>query len=317
MPPTLFGVLDGRTTPIYLESRYSFTNFEWARGKVYFKQGFDLPFNGTVIIDITEEVRGKVQFRNSTLRLSNDLRLALDASLTGSGFVDAQGNSIFLKNDWQPLPTERFVFTSDVTFRGVNSNVIDFSRAGTTGGISFAGPADYVYFIQLALGPLSGNNLHLRTFIPTELRFIECILRLGNKSLTLNSWNVRLYGENKITSSGKVQLQLPNNFFIEPYASLYVSPEITLSVKLIASFDTSSVLILDNTHLIYNPATTPQVFFQKSWAGGENKGRFVIRGRSSIEIPSGKIITITAPTDLSLEAGAVLTLRENSQLKIE
>ena len=41
----LFSILDGRVTPIYLESKYTFTNFEWARGSVYFKEGFELPLN--------------------------------------------------------------------------------------------------------------------------------------------------------------------------------------------------------------------------------------------------------------------------------
>ena len=62
--------LDGRLAPIYLENRYTFTNYEWAKGNVYFKNGFDLPINGTVIMDITQEVRGKILFRKSTLKES-------------------------------------------------------------------------------------------------------------------------------------------------------------------------------------------------------------------------------------------------------
>ena len=74
---SLEAVLDGRVTPIYLENRYTFTNFEWAVGDVYFKQGFDAPINGTVILDIHQEVGGSIGLRNSTLRLTGHLNLSI------------------------------------------------------------------------------------------------------------------------------------------------------------------------------------------------------------------------------------------------
>lgn len=314
----LHAVLDGRITPIYLENRYSFTHYEWARGKVYFKNGFDLPTNGTVIMDITQEVHGKILFRKSTLRLLNDLRLALNGALTGSGFIDAQANSIFFKNDWQPLPSEQFVFISNVTFRGLKTNALDFSRAGTTGGISFAAlGTDDIYFMSLALGPFAGNNLNLSTFRPTRLYIVDCTLRLGNQSFTINSWEVRFSGENLVLASENIQLNIPNRLFFGNYSSLYVSNSVTLNIKQIFSFDTSSILILDNARLIYDPLTTPQPFFKASFGGGIDKGRFVVRGKSSLRIPTGKVVAITAPTDLSFEAGAHLELESNSQLRIE
>ena len=107
----LKAVLDGRVAPIYLTTRYTFTNFEWARGSVYFKNGFDAPINGTVILDVNEEIGGTIGLKNSTLRLNENLNLSIDSSITGSGFIDAQNKTIFFKRDWQLQAHELFIIT--------------------------------------------------------------------------------------------------------------------------------------------------------------------------------------------------------------
>lgn len=54
-------ILDGRTTPTFIHSTYTFTNYEWARGAVYFTAGFEVPPSVTAVLGLTVPVQGDVQ----------------------------------------------------------------------------------------------------------------------------------------------------------------------------------------------------------------------------------------------------------------
>lgn len=74
LPHDLKPILDGRTSPIFLTTTYTFTDYEWAYGDVYFKAGFNVPSGKHAILDITQPVMGQVDLRNSgTLLLRGPL----------------------------------------------------------------------------------------------------------------------------------------------------------------------------------------------------------------------------------------------------
>ena len=120
----LCAVLDGRVTPIYLEDRYTFTNFEWVRGSVYFKKGFDLPLQGTVLFDSSEIVNEGIRFQNSTIMLKNNLSLGPTASMYGIGHIDLGGYAIKLQTDWVLNSVDTFFITSSGSIIGESDTVI-------------------------------------------------------------------------------------------------------------------------------------------------------------------------------------------------
>ena len=184
---SLEAVLDGRVTPIYLENRYTFTNFEWARGNVYFKNGFDLPFGGTVILDINQEVGADIRMMNGTLRLNGNLAFSHDASLTGSGFIDAQNKAISFKNDWVIKANERFIILSPVTFFGVGSNRLSLAQTGNAGGISVKNGVSEIRFSRLGFTTSYSFNFTTASGAPNVLSFQDCsFLLLANLKLNSN-----------------------------------------------------------------------------------------------------------------------------------
>jgi hypothetical protein len=58
--PHLLAILDGRRAPVFVNTAYTFTNYEWARGEVYFRSGFVVPPNITAILGVTVPVVGEI-----------------------------------------------------------------------------------------------------------------------------------------------------------------------------------------------------------------------------------------------------------------
>ena len=114
----LSAVLDGRITPVILTSKYTFTNFEWVKGRVTFLNGFDLPVNGTVLMDNAGVVYGTMIFDNSTLILKNHLLCASGSLLKGVGFISPENNKINLEGNMVLRSGDRFIFTSNGDIRG-------------------------------------------------------------------------------------------------------------------------------------------------------------------------------------------------------
>ena len=96
---SLEAVLDGRVTPIYLENRYTFTNFEWTKGRVYFKEGFDLPVGGTIFYGSSDLVNADINLNQGTIVFQGNLTLSSKATLRGTGFLDLQHYALRLQND--------------------------------------------------------------------------------------------------------------------------------------------------------------------------------------------------------------------------
>ena len=151
LPYSLDAILDGRTTPIYLDSVYTFTQGEWARGSVFFRQGFDLPIGGTAYLSIDSGfVNGPINLNGGTLILQSHLILKNRGIIVAPGFMRGTNgfpSSVFLKYEgrelWGGVGKIKFITTSMV-FHAIsenaamdNKNVIIDIREG--GNIYFRG----------------------------------------------------------------------------------------------------------------------------------------------------------------------------------
>ena len=318
----IHAVLDGRAAPIYLESRYTFTNYEWAKGLVYFKQGFDLPAHGTAFLDITHKVEKSINLKNGTLVLLGDLILSADSSITGSGYIDARGKRLFFMANWQPLPSERYFFTSDVIFQGIGSNKLDLVGSGPSGGIFFNQNV-LVTFASFGLGPIGWNAFKTSTYAPVGIYFIDSTIYLRYESLTLSSFSVAMSGNINVLGGQNRILKCTNSLGLTPFTTLNISPNTGLHVSQLFSSSVSGMIILDNAKMLYtpqayvfSPTATSRLFFAKTWQFGEHAGTLIVKGSCGLEIPSGMEIYFSDKSILQLESGARLNIISGGKINI-
>ncbi|NDD53634.1 hypothetical protein EBZ39_07110, partial [bacterium] len=89
-----YAILDGRNAPVFVDAAYTFTDYEWARGEVYFRRGFSVPEGTTAILGLTVPVTTSVQvsggspFPGSPGALILETPLMLEgATMTGKAIV--------------------------------------------------------------------------------------------------------------------------------------------------------------------------------------------------------------------------------------
>ena len=299
----LYAVLDGRVTPIYLASRYTFSNFEWARGNVYFKKGFDLPLNGTAILDVSKEVQGSIGFHNSTLTLYGKLQLSENSTFTGAGYIDARGSVIFFRQRWIPEDNKTFSIISNVTFEGNGANYFAVTRAG-----SFVRVNDnvaYVQFKRFNYGPFFGGRFKTKVNAPQTILFSDCTITLFENG-EINSSSVVFDGDVKILRSSYKKLTLTSGMRLNPFSSLHVQSGTTLQAPFILSSGKSSELIIDNATLSYLPTGTFVRIFERANTGGFHEGTLTVRGQSQLVAPVGTEILLDKNSDLVCNSASTL-----------
>ena len=308
-------VLDGRITPIYLENRYTFTNFEWARGNVYFKNGFDLPTNGTALIGINQEVNAHIVGRNSTLRLENHLKLATGVNITGSGFIDARGYSISFLSNWNVGAGEKYIFISNVILKGSSRYGFFTLSAGSSGGFSFTQGATEVLCEGFNIGPIAWSNFKTNTLAPAKIRFKNASIIMHYEGLTLNSSVVEMIGKVKVINSAQHTLAIPNTLSVGSNSSLYMNSRSQLRVGKIITEDATSRLILDNARLIYTLTGTYAKIFQTSSPGKIDTGTLSVKGASIIKtVNPGNQLFMPTNALLQFDPGARLAISPNVRL---
>lgn len=120
-------ILDGRTGnfPIELDTVYTFSRFEWARGYVIFQEGFDVPPGGTIFLGIDQFVNGTVNLNGGTIILEKNLTLYPDFALTGSGFFKTNNYAFCFEGDLNL--TNTYYFSNRVTFNGMGTGALNVS----------------------------------------------------------------------------------------------------------------------------------------------------------------------------------------------
>lgn len=222
-------ILDGRLTPIFLDTRYTFTNGEWARGTVFFNNGFDVPPNGTAYVSLNGgAVGGSIGLNGGTLVIDRFLRLEGQGYFVSPGFIRSKQN-ISLNYIYHDSITQSLFMGSGkikivgrFEFQGLAKGsrfdqvgcTIDFSESasnlGIAGGIvwwrnviTLARRPPGIYFYNLDLIAL--NNTFINT---SSIAFsgISSITALGLFTVQ----ELRVIGNGKCTIYPKSHLKLKN-----------------------------------------------------------------------------------------------------------
>lgn len=129
----MYAVLDGRTAPIVVDSRYTFTPWEVARGYVVFRKGFDLPIGATITLNLSScgGIYDSINMNKGSIQLLGNLYLMKGATFIGDGFIfqnqnDARMRTIYfddnliLNNNYLGISVRRF------SIRSTNRGRFDF-----------------------------------------------------------------------------------------------------------------------------------------------------------------------------------------------
>ncbi len=160
-------ILDGRTAPVVLDTTYTFTDYEWARGEVYFNAGFVIPKNTTAIWGVDVPFKGYASFSSGATSISELSTIILEKPLINSTGL-SWGSCMFKTlNDYEGIVSgfsdfgDRFAISGNVT--------IDF------------GYISVYFYIANTSGPyLQPGFALLDTTVASTLRlrngnFVECV----------------------------------------------------------------------------------------------------------------------------------------------
>ena len=308
----LSAVLDGRVAPIYLTTRYTFTNFEWAYGRVYFKQGFDLPINGTAIVDLVEPVDGNIVFKNSTLIMNNNLNITSNATITGTGFINAKGNILKFDASIGLGPSDRFIFTGNIIIEGNGSNYI----LPNTGAFIFTQKSPSVFLRNIELRLLTSSNFYTAPAAPAALVFQNSRLILLQQ-LILNADSVRFYDRGNIIRGKKgSELRINGVLYLQSFTDLVVSQGIILSASSLLSSDPTGGITLQSAQLNIINTATSDLLFNRVNSVNNPAGSLYISGKSILKVEYPKEIIVGRFSDIVLFPGSTFDIQPGIKIKI-
>lgn len=287
----LAAILDGTNQAIYLTTHYTFTQGEWAKGFVTFLNGFDIPTNGTVYLDIHPPIQGQINFNNGTLVMKSDLNFGPLIGLSGNGYIKSNNYSINYTGEFRPFG--KIYFTDDVIFNGNNGGLLTISL-----------PAEFhlekVQNVTLKNTKVFANAPVYRWFPPAG----------GFVSLLFDNIDFEIF------SGGAIDIKA-TNFSIKNHcifrgagSGFRTTSPLTISTnaRLEIGFDTTaqfSSLTLEslNSELILNNQSKLNFYGSTSWLG---LGHLLVNGEASL---STNNLTITT------NSGGV-HLAQGSRLKL-
>jgi hypothetical protein len=306
----LYPILDGRTAPIVLDTRYTFSNFEWAYGHVSFNQGFDVPSTGTVILrlDGTSPIYDDINLSDGgTLILQKDITLERDVTITGSGFIDANNNNI----DFHDLTFygNHVRLSSSVHFRGRFHARMGFADGGRLDMTN----ASFVIFEDCQVG-IRGNSFITSSSSPSALNFKNCYVTTGinpvieffqPKTLFVGAFN-RLGIGNELIIHQQLLVNNQSQLFIESNSCLTVE---NLSIQ----FDQAK-LVLNNSILDFVSTATDDILIGDF--SSVQQGSIVINGQSILRSSSNNKIKLAETARLELSSGARLTIDSSTHFTL-
>ncbi|MBM3893178.1 hypothetical protein FJ365_02130 [Candidatus Dependentiae bacterium] len=272
-------ILDGRIQPIYIDGGYTFTNYEWARGEVHFRDGFSVPPQTTAILGITSPtVRGLIVLDNGdadgALDAVSPARILLETPLTIHNPIIYGGGEIGSIDGLE----------GRLNFIGFAGNISDRLTFITDMAINFGGMR--VNFSGPTGGPTKRPSLMINASTPKKLRLINGLFDIddstprfiagdvvgGRHALLLENFTMRFTTTMSFTNLDVVCKRGKTTFFggdrgsVQFYSGLKICNEASLAGSLGLEFlltpstvsndyfqiEPRGQLLLNNNSLLFN-----------------------------------------------------------------
>ena len=309
----LEAVLDGRAAPIYLESRYTFTNYEWVKGIVYFNQGFDLPVNGTIFFDSSDLINADINLNGGTIVFQNNIFLSSKASLSGQGFLDLRGNALRLRSDLTLSGSDRLYILSSGSIIGEADTVI----SPNSGAIICINGTSSFELSNVSLYNPTTQNFVTQEYVPKILQFNKATIILSQEiTCTLFSRYVQIKNQLELKGSSLSSLQIVNQCKMIGGAQLSLFSGSKIIVNALSGVDSNSNIILDSATLQYT-TTEPFFYLFSSLHPTTSSGlTMVFRGKNRLIYPIGAVAQFSTNAIMLFNPGARLILPLGSHLSV-
>lgn len=295
----LSAILDGRITPIVLNTRYTFTNYEWAYGFVSFRGGFDLPTNGTIGLRLDERafIGNNINMNNGTIMLNGELYLGPSINFIDNGFIVGQPGIITVQNTLQLL-TYYIHLTGDVSFRASN-----YGRLESGSGKLDVQNVQTLQFINMDVIDRQ-TSIVTNSTNPITWRFKNCYILAGADSLT--EWfnpSILFDGPNRISVANQLKMK---KLVVNKLSNIRIRSGSKIALQGLELLGKESTAFLENAQLDFISTTTTPI--QIAHPTTLNQGSLSIQGKSIITSSTGNILNFSNKANLVLQSGARLTL---------
>lgn len=266
----------GTPTDGYKGSSSVMANGDVIRGHVMFKNGFEIPANGSVFYDADGPVFGNIVFNaDSTLQLGSDLRLGGTGTCwsSSSSKIDAKGNTIVLGGD-VTINNHTSIIETDLTIDGAGHSLtmtglsqfkIDTNVTLRLKNMNFIIDPDFTSnSLFLCLVAPNNFNVHFEN-VCVYLGTDTLLFGDGDRGWTKIRGDVRIFGPYVVSATASTVDDACNcNIFIDQNSTLYIGPGTTLkldgldvaSEKKIGMSDATSRLIFDGCTLTWKASST-------------------------------------------------------------
>lgn len=308
----LDAILDGRTAPIYLDTRYTFTNYEWARGSVFFRQGFDVPPAGTVLLGIDGGlVAANINLKGGTVRLERDIVLGSDTSLTGSGFIDMKFKKIIFSRASYPglFAVGSYVkFLSTGTIEGSSRRALVHFFDMVVDLRSISG--DF-FFNELSFIIFS-NKLLLTTSNPNTIKFSNCDIIHGALNTVFFNNPIILLGQNtNLTTVGGFVF---NGFNIDENSNVVLQSGSKITTNTIDLKFNTTRLTLNNSTLEFTSSGTASIAVGSPTAA---QGSMLLNGRCNLRSLNGNKLVVNPTMRINFLPGCRLSIDNSTHLVVQ
>lgn len=333
-------ILDGRVTPVVVDSMYTFTDYEWARGEVYFNAGFIVPINTTAILGIDVPFKGGMRLSAYAGSLAELGTIILEKPLIKiSG--NTLGSCIFKTlNGYEGIVSgftdfgDRFVVSGNVTLdlNGAGVYVYSHNTQGPYLQPGFMLDSTVASTLRLRNGTLvesvdfnRGGPSHLFDATPTAGRhklYLENITMFYGGASSVSPPAMTFSEDiDLIIDQGTTSFYGPRGGAVNIYGTLKVNdfgilqagPDLNFNIKSVAPdasyFDIAPYgkLFLTNNSLTFTcPLRLPAVLGEQN-----TYGRIIVDGKCGL-----RGISASGPLAFQLGAGPQLTYTYDAMIDI-
>lgn len=295
----LHAILDGRSAPIVLENRYTFTNYEWAKGFVSFRGGFDLPTNGTVFIalDTTAEVEANINLNGGTIFLKNDIYLAPGTQFLGNGFIVGDSSAITFEDTL--TITSCLKLTGTVILQSNYYGMIDFPSGGSLDVRNLDG----LRFNHCTIVDRGSSILTTLTY-PRSFEIDQCIVAAGAENSVTQWFNptIKFIGDSRLLVGDLFKL---NTILLDDFSRLNIASQSAVQLKkLLLPYRQSSISLV-NSYLDFISTDTLDITIGTTAA---IQGRLILDGPSIIASSTGNKLRIPHSVSVEFPSGARLAI---------